>query len=711
MRSGCLGQSKTLCRTKRSPFVKAYLEGVPKPQKVIDRIAGADLTSSNGVDFFTTAPRYIDVKREQRISSLFFHHILYPAGGARAPYQPIVVRGGRGLRRAVYPISPSSTKRNNRAVCKSDDEIDPLRVPDAFSFGPKRSSLDLQDLPESAWAASDPARTAFFFSPRDPQRSLFQPHEGRTAMRWTESSARSVSIAPPRWRSYATPVYTGNHQSTTRDGTTNIDRDVEDRGPTTRLYSFPKVPAARSSSTAAAHSHQRGMEDSALLLLVGSLEAHLNSSLNEMEKQSSSSSETCVETEQEILRSPCFHLIKKLLVQSSLGLLKFSKDSSGKSVETSAVDSIEGAHGSEEAVLSNILRQWKTTSESQSAAVPLCGYLPLQLPEEAVVKLSLPARDSSQGPEKVDICRLTGGVEPFVPFAVGTPFSRPLKEDKNLSQTLFAHINVLARVSLDRPKTFTVANPHSTTVRRFTSPSTHKFTGEHAGVLGTHLDPFLPLKHRTFIERGVTEDAMKGDSHLVIGRNDAEMYFVPHRPLLLTIFVPSSAEDRCAEQNDSRVRKQVKLGHQRREESVWTTSGRLTSDKKVLHQHNVIKAGNDSGRRSGSNHLTYNIKAIPGDVVYIPRGWGMLVKRILGSVVVSSEGEPVLSPDPKLAGTDAHGKRDEAHVDVDGFFILYKPYPVLTPAQSAVYVSANYVHGGISDFYEKGGNSVYHQYQ
>ncbi|ESL06808.1 hypothetical protein TRSC58_05511, partial [Trypanosoma rangeli SC58] len=121
-----LRSTATCLKLKRrnSPYVQKFLEGCPLPETLVDDLAGANLKSST--PFFTTMPRYI-VGRENRLSKLFFHHTLYPAGGARRPYRVVVVRGGRGVRNQPQVVLPSSQHAFAEAYCRVRQ--DPARRP------------------------------------------------------------------------------------------------------------------------------------------------------------------------------------------------------------------------------------------------------------------------------------------------------------------------------------------------------------------------------------------------------------------------------------------------------------------------------------------------------------------------------------------------------------------------------------------------------
>lgn len=607
-----------------------YREGVPKPTKLIDHIAGADLRSSTWVNFFNTTPRYIQCKdSEQRLSTLFFHHLLYPSGGARAPYQPIVVRAGRAIQRRIYPTGSSAT----------GSAPDPLQA--------------LRDIPENAWSSQEPARQTFFYSQ---QESPVQ--HPRSSMMWTSKSSSSTS---------------------------------------------KRKPALLSSSHA---------EPSSSLLLVDSGLKPLVQAIEE-----------CF---QGITSSQREELIQQLQPNRHGGLLCFASRREGDQrvpyeVAGLLADATEEDVNAKE-TLSRMVDQWK--QQLVERGIPKAShYLQLRLPEAVVVK----ARTSSTG----EVCRLAGGAEPCVPFAVGFPCQKKPTSDTPLSHTVLAHVNALARVQLAVSEEGSQDNgcPSELAANPRCSPSGAVVQRIKANepLLGRPIDPLTPFIHRVAVER--SPRVSSEDRDIAIGRDDCETYFVPYRSLLITLRVPAQAEEMCNAQNLQRMKKQEKLGHA--SSTVFATQGRQTAEKKMLHRFHVNHSlTSSSAMRSGTHHLTYQVRVAPGDVVFVPRGWGMTVRRVKGSVMAKSASPKQVGPTIPGAlahracnesATDQTGKvmtskagdsvPEVSNVHVDGFFLLYKPYPVLTQQQADVYVSANYVHGGVTQFYAKGGNDVYRLYE
>lgn len=298
------------------------------------------------------------------------------------------------------------------------------------------------------------------------------------------------------------------------------------------------------------------------------------------------------------------------------------------------------------------------------------------------------------------------------------------------------------------------------------------------------------------------------EHRFVLGRTDAETYLLPQRELLLTLHVPQHTAAMCVAQNEERLRRQVRSGRAKPTAMAWATDQtRLNSSRRALGQYANATSANQSGtpRNSASSSpsspsprssssssamcpalskddnvvklllsdTSYEVRALPGDVVYIPRGWGYEVQRILGTATLhkgrhthdssvtahtplhaayefrdhralgGKHGTLVASPRPAQATTYGQDKGDDVSkkgevgaatleevealgggggaatattlditsIEVDALCLSYQPYPELTAAQAAVYVAANYVHSGVEEFYEKGGNQVFHSYE
>lgn len=994
--TSCLTVSKVLHRSKRTPFVKAYLEGVPKSEKVIDRIAGADLRSGVGIDFFTTAPRYVDVRREQRLSTMFFHHILYPAGGARAPYQPVVVRGGRSLRRRVYPVpSPFPCAGHYPLTARETN--------------PSFSSVQqcLQDTSEALWASVDPAVPTFFFSPRDPKSSLFHARHHSKSMRWNiheeenraaGSSSAFRSRGPPSRFPTSPPRHTVEHCDSALSLLVGAIEDYLNE-PSADCR-FPEDPSRPSSFSHPGTSSPLLLEKNKIME-EGKAGPEKQKRVREKGNTLlSPSSNGCV-----TFHSPALERVRKLLLDSHAGFIFFgpvregnrpgrsrsvlegirspaslssffSSKNGNQSTPTLRL-SERSAYQEAQNVFAHVCQEYWSTHTEQLGSLPskdagkrdTIGYVALQLPEEVVVKMPLPtcekekgsatekleedhkmrtsldgtfvsrtggASRSSEDDERkqfssMEVCRLAGGVELCIPFAVGRPVSKhngvtshgtsPSTSSSSLalSQSLFPHLQFLARITirvdgkplqtalpsvvergaekseeegtkeLEMQRKDTDGNEgitdsfftpfglesegRKTTIKEEKDLSLLErplekhtaeefgpltiapecgahFDGTTPGVLGTQVDPMIPARLRMLVEKGRqkkksgTENAAWGEEReppadpppssfsssasspfvtpaaapgrIAIGREDAELYFIPYRALVLTILVPSWTEEMCREQNRARARRQrgvhhetcrpsaplpdlsmpsdpfavagrpgdqrnvghpgatrhlpmafVEIGREGEEAEdfrvPYTTpeSGRFTWGRKIHLQEQIARMGESrkretsgategGGRRLETGQLAYEVKALPGDVIYIPRGWGMEVRRVVGSCIVTPSSSCIsLSPSlfssrphwesnrPKTSAihasqdhqkdllvVDEQNKKEKepnnppnmpessVKVEVDGFFVSYRPYPVLTNEQASVYVSANYVQSkGITEFYEQGGNNVFHHYE
>jgi hypothetical protein len=413
------------------------------------------------------------------------------------------------------------------------------------------------------------------------------------------------------------------------------------------------------------------------------------------------------------------------------------------------------------------------------------------------------------------LCRMAGGVEPVVPFAVGQPLPGPASTRSASSPSdIFSHISCLTRVHLQvsLPKVAAAPTPPRRSGEEASRPaSSNAKTSPPAPLqaepwkLGDDgLDLMVPQHVRTVAEchpaKSLRRDTRSpaapsrpdsaglaaGGGHFVLGRMDAETYLLPQRELLLTLYVPTRTEDMCAAQNNDRLQRQVRAGRASRSAMAWSTDQtRLTSARRALGQYaNAESAGrtgtslNSSSSSPSSSALSssgetppfatltsrtsYEVRALPGDVVYIPRGWGYEVQRILGMATIhigrggyhdtaaagptaphdfrdnrqlgsSFRGpprRPITSAEPphstelaqegeeceKLGGgvNNGSGIAASTHItsiEVDALCLHYCPYPELTAEQAAVYVAANYVHTGVEEFYEKGGNQVFRSYE
>ncbi|CAJ1034492.1 hypothetical protein, conserved [Leishmania lindenbergi] len=800
-----LTRSLPLLRRRGTGHVVKYLEGVPTPTKLIDHLAGANLHASAELPFFTTVPRYIDAQREQRLSRLYFHHLLYPAGGARLPYQAVVVRGARAVRASVthllrakkatsgVPHHPDHQQKLAAVPASAARRPNPLAVPDSQfgSSSPAPSSsatgkmpimscsatIPTEDVPAAAsWARVDPAKRPYF-------------------------SAGTSSNHEHRHRSHSPP---------------------EDM----------KLPA-------------RTVVDTTLAPLRGVLEHFWNES-----KTTWNSSSQVAASGLPSASLPAEHKmaerVQQLLVHPAAGLLWMPTSSSLSnppiSCEGSGSTSSSVPDNSEQRYWAELMAHVQEKVEAMTmrggggdakspADVRTFLYVQTRLPPSATVVLPLAqvrdhVHDSKQTMDNFSlhndtsegmVCRIAGGLEPVVPFAVGRPLAPVTANDAtaSLSDRIFAHVTCLTRLNmrvssapLAKTPAVAAANgdpratvesqaanmPCSTHPVKETVPHSRDSTPASAEpwcLGGVRLDLMTPLHIRTVAERHPTKpsvhtrgclmaQAQNGTSTVkaktgsadtgryVIGRTDAETYVLPQRELLLTLHVPTHTEDMCAAQNEERLRRQVKIGRASPAamSAAWPTEqARLTSSRRAAGQYANTMSANETGVHSANvtpqaataplvtpplapllvSRTSYEVRALPGDVVYIPRGWGFDVQRIVGTATIHNGscgggGPGTAQVDfcdhrtvaghngawrgcRSAAPSNCHEPAEAAprvspaasvqltSVEVDALCLHYQPYPELTEAQAAVYVAANYVHGGVNEFYEHGGNRVYRSYR
>ncbi|CCW64882.1 unnamed protein product, partial [Phytomonas sp. EM1] len=484
------------------------------------------------------------------------------------------------------------------------------------------------------------------------------------------------------------------------------------------------------------------------------------------------------------------------------------------------------------------------------------SYLQTRLPDAAIVQLPLSAfqnsvaslqhttkgseKDNDQNLNMWDVCRLAGGVEPYVNFAVGTPLEgcngngnrvhkegQPIIKEGNISP--FAFITCLLRIDTQVKRAGAVT---PTEERRLPlsgqnaggvgkSPSERQPSMAEPWRLGIALDPDVPVIVRTVSESGAppTQPNTVGDAAAheptFLGRIDAETYLIPQRELLIQLFVPPRTQSLCLAHNQDRVQRQIRMGHastpsalemdrvggyaavgsstNRAREPAWIADSRLTYGRLVhgrYHNANAameaagLAASSDPTERRGLGgnskavdrkltkasgaHLRltcHEVRALPGDVLFIPRGWAYTVKRIIGSALLdkshrdnadlqsgtvpraktiySNKFHNVMPSSEWTRGVAASQKKDPSastvvdassegekngdivrngttegenpltvsSVELDAFCLLYKPYPELSAMQAHVYVPANYTHRGVEEFYDKGGNPTYYKYE
>ncbi|KAG5467211.1 hypothetical protein CUR178_00852 [Leishmania enriettii] len=781
-------------RRRGTGHVVKYLEGVPTPTTLIDHLAGANLRASAELPFFTTVPRYVDAQREQRLSRLYFHHVLYPAGGARIPYQAVIVRGGRTVRASATHL---------------------LRVKKEMSGMPHRQTQQQQ---QSTVAAPLTARQPNPLAVPTSQLCLSRPAPASPAAAKVPAMSTSTTVPTedvPAAASWA-----------------RVD-------PAKRPYFSPGI----SRTPEHRHRSHRTPEDTALAPLRGVLEHFWNESkptrnlssqdaTGGLPSASLSATDEMAERVRQLLVSPAAGLLwMPASLPSAVGACKGTgsaangdSDSSGKRCWAELMADVQGR-------ATAIMMHGGAGGGSDvktSAAVNTSLYVQTRLPPSATVALPLAhvrsdVHESKQvagdlnprdyASEEV-LCRIAGGLEPVVSFAVGRLFAPAKVNDDaaSLSDRIFAHVTCLTRLSVrvssatsaalavasgvpsatakSRAANVSVGTRSSKVGAPCTLDSSFTFA-EPWRLGGVGLDLVTPLRGRTVAERHPTRPSAHSNERVaaatphgtstvkanangaeagryVLGRADAETYLIPQRELLLRLHVPTHTEDMCAAQNQERLRRQVRAGRARPSamSAAWPTEhARLTSSRRAAGQYANVMSANETGVHRANappqttgglleaapstpllwSRTSYEVRALPGDVVYIPRGWGFDVQRIVGTAAIhsgscggaggpdadradfcphldiathmrtwparrlatTSEGkEPV---DPKLNAASTAAVQLTS-VEVDALCLNYQPYPELTEAQAAVYVAANYVHGGVDEFYEHGGNRVYRSY-
>lgn len=836
--SSMLTPSHTLLRRRGNGHVVKYLEGVPTPSKLIDHLAGADLHASAELPFFNTVPRYVDTQREPRLSKLFFHHVLYPAGGARLPYQAVVVRGGR----AVRPSSPRlwhRTTASEGGTGSTTGTAPPLSTSPVSAKAPQPRSNPLA-VPASQLGPSSP-----------PATSSTQVNASATAAIATAlvedvpSSAAWARVDPARRPYFST-------RATTPFGKKNRHRNLHaDSGPAaTNLHLPPSRRGADDVVPAA-----RAVEDSVLTPLRGVVEYFYNSGADASTAEAPGPG-TVEEKVQQQLVSPFGGLLwlsEACSDDSSANrkgeLSSFSSSALATSVWERLLESIQKRSTVDAAAATTAASTKRPRTSVEGAPLPsgvrtgnTFAYVQTRLPPSATVVLPVGRKQQQQqcvdptsaspvhGAEDDDdvfLCRMAGGVEPVVSFAVGRPLTTPpipsaffSSVPSSPSDVFFSHMSCLTRVNMQvslpqascAPASAATAAPSTTAGTHSAWHDTHASNdGEQkSSTSGTKvqsrptplpaepwklgddgLDLMVPQHVRTVAERHPTklphrfttavnanlEETARGSARYVLGRTDAETYLLPQRELLLTLYLPTHTEDMCAAQNNDRLQRQVRAGRASRSAMAWPTEqARLTSARRALGQY----ANTESAGKTGTSHpsppsatepaalqpklfsrLSYEVRALPGDVVYIPRGWGYEVQRILGTATIhnghssSSAAAPYEFRDHRIFGSKygstvnprratpsaphaenatAVDQRQEQQkvgvgeaavaaagavatplrvvsVEIDAFCLHYHPYPELTAAQAAVYMAANYVHTGVEEFYEKGGNQVFRCYE
>ncbi|PWV11115.1 hypothetical protein C3747_62g277 [Trypanosoma cruzi] len=712
-------------KRKNSTHVHKFLEGCPLPETLVDDLAGANLKSST--PFFSTMPRYI-VAKENRLSTLFFHHALYPAGGARRPYRVVVVRGGRGVRSqpgVAVTLSKSAFEENSCRLYR-----DPARRPFFYSrppaLAPSRFSHEMRNKDEGKNEASVNSS------------NVTGQERGMTA-----KSSRSTedSLLAPLCGVIESHFLALLKQHAIEEGGGN------------EMTADPKRAREGTGKT---------IEEELATLLSG---GHGGIMTAEEERDTT------------VLSPPCSDLVGKLL--RNVASLPFSFFHVHVHLPSSA------------------LFLTPSTTKKNTAT------------HEARVLLDKREEDCT---EKSVVARLAGGLEPAVPFAVGSPLvvrcgatcgSSAGYEGVVADGMPFGHIQCLLRVCtrggrsdgseepeevatipkacseppeslMHESKAFPVATNDRESNKRENVNDCH---GTPNGILeswklGVSLDPKIPFYVRTMTEKrpaaactGSTFDDVLSPSrscgYTLLGRRDCETYILPQRELLFSFYAPAEVVTMCAQQNEERMRRQAALGYSGPTHAFAEgprTASRLLQGAHCNHvaaEEAAVAAASKYGTNCGATPqngpVVYEVRALPGDVVFVPRGWRYSVERIVGTAIMnaaatSTPTEGVMTR--KKTGSDVlpYGEMRTAFmhkkpstlasslgkvrkvsiktesqlrcmeaaeicgVKVEAFLLCYKPYPVLSAEQAAAYVPSNYVRRGVEEFYAKGGNDVFHKY-
>ncbi|RNF04170.1 uncharacterized protein Tco025E_08140 [Trypanosoma conorhini] len=693
-------------KRRNSPYVQKFLEGCPLPATLVDDLAGANLRSS--APFFTTMPRYI-VARENRLSKLFFHHALYPAGGARLPCRVVVVRGGRGVRNQPQTALPASQRASAEATCR---------------------------------VQQDPARRSFFY-------------------------ARPVALTPPRLRHDVHP-----NASEAQEAAVNSS-GMDGGGRETAAVS------------------PRPAEDSVLAPLCGVIESHFAALLKLQAADEASGG------------------AGRAIWEELTGLL--SGGHGGVVTNAEGVEEPGASHGD---VVGALLRSAASAPSSffhVHSQLPSSALFLTRPPTDvgaathaAVAPLGKGGADHTQSSV---VARLAGGLEPAVPFAVGYPLpvrrsaacgAPDGKADAAADIMPFGHIQCLLRVCTsggaageksaeeiaESPKACgETASPMHASDAAASAPRSRAskyLSGGGAspsvptGIvepwkLGVSLDPKIPFYLRTMTERrfaaaptgSAGADASSASPSCVsalLGRSDCETYLLPQRELLFTFYAPAEVVAMCAKQNEERMQRQAALGYGGPTHAFADAPRTARRLLQGAHCNHVAAEAAAAASKSDTaaahtpqrDSAVYEVRALPGDVVFVPRGWRYHVERIIGTAVMDAV---AAAPTPaaaagKQAGAEglpraalraaflhnapstftsslrpAHAASHKTGastgcveaaairgVEVEAFVLCYKPYPFLSAEQAATYVPANYVRRGVEEFYAKGGNDVFHRY-
>ncbi|KAG8342997.1 hypothetical protein TRVL_06171 [Trypanosoma vivax] len=697
---------------RRGPYVQKFLEGCPTCTTLVDDIAGANLKSS--LPFFSTTPRYI-VAAESRLSKLFFHHVLYPAGGARRPYRVVIVRGGRGVR--VHSVERGTVSYLGCRVSELSRHV----------------------------VSRDPVRRTFFYGGSTVKENSANI-TGRNKCYASETSDISSIRQPPvdNLLSLLCGVVEGHFMNLRAPAVAQHDsapRETESERNENISWSLATLLSCGHGGLLCErrkHFPDANSPLSVVKRLLG-VAAHISSS---------------------------FFYVQTQLPASAIFLTRAST----KPVSLHARSPLENLPGLDR------------MEASECFVAQLAGGL------EPVVSFAVgtPQTVHRFGPS---LGSCSSGIETKLPKEK-IPFGHIQcllrvntrgRTGVGRSGSITSEPVGLARIANDPPSASSVdlhmhvAPRHCGPVDNVKFPQRVVHERNSNGIeepckLGTSLDCKTPFIVRTVSEKlaifnggfasghkalrnigGAVDTAMSMGSclNLQLVRDDCETYLLPQRELLFSFYAPAEVVAMCTEQNEERMRRQAALSHVN--SPYFPTDGPRTAAQALragyvnhVATETVENRNAENGQlREAGGTPVYEVRALPGDVVYIPRGWSYNVRRMLGAAIVTTDtasctfngaaeggivstanGQPAVGKNVRYVGKyDSYcGRSSEVNesdvglaeivaVEVDAFLLCYNPYPVLSPTQAAVYVAANYVHSGVDEFYAKGGNNVHHNYR
>nr|CCC90353.1 conserved hypothetical protein [Trypanosoma congolense IL3000] len=687
---------------RQTSHVWKYLEGCPLPETLVDDIAGANLRSS--APLFSTIPRYI-VTAESRLSKLFFHHALYPAGGARCPCRVVVVRGGRGVRVQSYAAAPA-TGCGGEGVYQHKHR-DPARrsffyarPPTVDSFGGSHgpTSPDGEDVEASRRVPVDGLLSSLCGVIEDHFTAPWKGCEGAVL----DESSADCRIQREKLRVALAEVLSGGQGGlVTREGNW-----ASDASPLGLVEALLKERAPYQSSSFYVHAQ---LPPSALFMgkveVATSPERPRDSLLPQHPAQGIRETRRSAELPAVVRLAGGLEPVVHFAVGTPLSVRRPKASQQALPREGSlAMDTLPFGHV--QCLLHVRTRGARhgapSTSEMPS---PACGENP-------------PV--SGNAPLNARLCDIR---------SMTSNVSKPPSVVQHRAQNVIEPWKL--GISLD-PKVPLIAR--TVTESRFTPSHGSKCSG---GTIDIDNDGEVKCSLGVTAGPGDLTSPHVMQMGALLGRDDCETYLLPQRELLLTFHVPEKAAAMCAAQNEERLRRQAALGYSAPSyafaEGLRTSARVLQGAQANIRAAEVASSAAVEGRSaaevgSGAFPPKYEVRALPGDAIFVPRGWQYSVERIVGTAVMdvarrASPTSPYGAPRfsfrsglhskatvPHQRGGGGCSIADIVRVEVDAFVLCYKPYPVLTKEQAATYVAANYVQGGIDEFYEKGGNNVYHKY-